>query len=429
MIGTKIPTTARYDPLPWQYKPLRDKSKILLLTGSAGGGKSRCAGEKMVAYCVKYPGAMALMVRKTRESMTNSTVLFVERTVLQDARGVRHFPSKNRFEFVNGSILAYGGMADEKQREQIRSIGQDGSLDIVWMEEANKFFEEDYQEVVTRLRGKAADWRQVILTTNPDAPNHWIHKRLMLGKEATVFYSGALDNPYNPADYLETLGLLVGVQAQRLRLGQWVQAEGAVYPTFGPENIVLEEPDWERPVELGFDDGYAVDPRAILFVQRWPDHILVFDEIYDLQKLEEESVSAVLEKCAQYAGKGTPDDKWGQMSLGEKARWMHGQEIPLPEIAVGSTEAAQLMRRFQMANIPARGGTHTPMTEGVKLVRGLVQDAKGRSVLRVNRRCKRFIEEMQGYQMDANKDRPQDKDDHGPDAIRYWAWLRARAFA
>ena len=429
MTGTTAPTTARYEPLSWQLDPLRDKSKILLLTGSAGGGKSRVAAEKIVAYCMKYPGAMGLMVRKTRESMTNSTVLFVERTVLADARGVRHYSSKNRFEFVNGSILAYGGMADEKQREQIRSIGQEGALDIAWMEEANKFHEEDYQEVIPRLRGNAADWRQIILTTNPDSPAHWIYKRLIMGKEASTYYSGAQDNPHNPSDYLETLAMMTGVQAQRLRDGQWVQAEGAVYPTFGPDNIVTSEPDWTQPVELAFDDGYAVDPRAILFVQRRPDHILVFDEIYDLQKLEEESISSVLEKCATFAGKPIPDDKWAQMSLGEKSRWLHEQAVPLPEIAVGSTEANQLMRRFRMANIPARGGTHTPMTEGVRIVRSLVRDPNDRAILRIHKRCTRFIEEMQGYQMDPNKDRPKDGDDHGPDAIRYWAWLRARSVA
>ena len=66
---------APFVPLPWQVKPWRDKALELLLTGSAGGGKSRLAGEKIHGFCKKYPGAMGLMVRKTRNSMTNSTVL------------------------------------------------------------------------------------------------------------------------------------------------------------------------------------------------------------------------------------------------------------------------------------------------------------------------------------------------------------------
>lgn len=416
---------APFQPLPWQIAPWRDQSPVLLLTGSAGGGKSRLAAEKLHGFCLRYPGAMALAMRKIRQSMTNSTVLFIERSVIGRDPRVNHYPSKLRFEYDNGSILAYGGMANEEQREQLRSIGQQGGLDMVWLEEANGFTEADFNEVLGRLRGRAAPWSQLILSTNPDAPMHWINQRLILGKQATVYYSRARDNPHNPVEYLDRLGMMTGLQAQRLRDGLWVQAEGAVYPEFGPDNIVTDEPDREQPFELAFDDGYAVDPRAILFVQRQSDRVLVFDEIYHLQKLEEESIGEVLARCTEYAGKVVPID-WRQLGLAERAIWCREEEIPLPDLAVGSTEANQLMRRFRMADIPARGGTHTPMTEGVKLVRGLVRDANGRAVVQVHPRCKRFIGEMQGYQMKPGQDRPEDKDDHGPDAFRYWCWLRMR---
>ncbi len=150
---------AIFRPLPWQVPAWRDTSSVVLLTGSAGGGKSRLAAEKLHAYCLRYPGAMALMLRKTRESMVNSSVLFMARQVIGDDPQVVHLPSRHRFEYANGSILAYGGMADEAQREQIRSIGQDGGLDIAWMEEASRFSEADFNELLPRMRGKAAPWR------------------------------------------------------------------------------------------------------------------------------------------------------------------------------------------------------------------------------------------------------------------------------
>lgn len=420
-----IKPIAEYKPLPWQVKPWRDKSFVLLLTGSAGGGKSRFAAEKIHAFCLKYPGAQGLMMRKTRQSMTNSTIIFFENRIVGGDPRVEHKQAKSRFEYSNGSILTYGGMADERQREAIRSVGLDGGVDIVWMEEATRFNEEDFNEVLARMRGKAAPWMQIILTTNPDAPGHWIHKRLILNKESSYYFSSALDNPYNPPEYNEALQMLTGTQRARLVKGEWVQAEGAVYPEFGYDNIVNDEPDFTRPFELAFDDGYAIDPRVILFVQRQPNRILVFDEIYDLQKLEEETISQVLERCAGYAQKELPSE-WVKLSLSEKAQWCKANGVALPELSVGSTEANQLMQRFRLANIPARGGTHKPRTEGVKLVRSLVCDANHVRLLQINKRCKRFIEEMQGYIIDPKKDEPMDKDDHGCDAIRYWAWLRAR---
>lgn len=259
----KVEFILPYQALPWQIAPWRDQSPVILLTGSAGGGKSKFAGEKINAACKRYPDSTGLMVRKTRESMTNTTVLFMERNVIGRDASVRHYPSKNRFEYANGSVLAYGGMKNEEQREQIRSIGQKGGLDFAWMEEANRFSEDDYNEVTARLRGTAAPWRQLLLTTNPDVPTHWIYQRLIQGGQAKVYYSAAMDNPYNPPDYLDTLANLTGVVGLRLRDGKWVQAEGAVYEDWDPNLHLVESfpiPDsWQRfrSVDFGYTNPFV----------------------------------------------------------------------------------------------------------------------------------------------------------------------------
>ena len=67
----QIARIATFSPLAWQVKPWRDQRSILLLTGAAGGGKSRLAAEKLHGFCKRYDNAMALMLRKTRQSMTN----------------------------------------------------------------------------------------------------------------------------------------------------------------------------------------------------------------------------------------------------------------------------------------------------------------------------------------------------------------------
>ncbi len=138
-------------------------------------------------------------------------------------------------------MLAYGGMADEEQKEQIRSIGLEGGLDIAWLEEANRFTEDDFNEVLARLRGNAAPWRQVVLSTNPGAPTHWIKRRLIDQAEAHVYYSAAADNRYNPDDYRQMLERMTGVAYDRLVLGRWVQAEGAVYASWEPAKMVVDD--------------------------------------------------------------------------------------------------------------------------------------------------------------------------------------------
>ena len=115
-------TIATFSPLPWQVAPWRDTSPVVLLTGAAGGGKSRLAAEKLHGFCLRYPGAIAMVLRKERVTLTNSTLPMLEREVIGEDPRVKHLPSKHRYEYANGSTLVYGGMADDEQRENVRSM-------------------------------------------------------------------------------------------------------------------------------------------------------------------------------------------------------------------------------------------------------------------------------------------------------------------
>lgn len=283
----KQQAVATYKPLPWQIAPWRCRSPVMLLTGSAGGGKSRLAAEKVHAYSKKYSQSSGLILRKVRQSMTNSTLIFFERTVVGNDSGVRHFSSKNRFEYANRSIVAYGGMANEEQKEQIRSIGQAGGLGIAWMEEANRFSEDDYNELIARMRGDSAPWRQIILSTNPGTPTHWIKRRLIDGGEAQVFYSRATDNSYNPADYLLSLNRLTGVKKLRLRDGLWVQAEGVVYED-ADDAIHVIDPfpiphGWRRirAIDFGYTNPFVCQWWAIDHDER----MYLYREIYKTRRV------------------------------------------------------------------------------------------------------------------------------------------------
>lgn len=428
---TTIPL-APYHPLPWQVAPLRCKDPVILLTGSAGGGKSRAAAEKLHAFCLKYPGATALMLRKTRESMTNSTALFVERRVIGNDPRVRKIDSKSRFEYINGSILAWGGMHNEKQREQIRSIGQDGGADMVWLEEAHLFSEADYQELLPRMRGRAAGWCQIILTTNPDGPGHWINKRLIVGKEAAVFVSGARDNPHNPPEYLQWLEKLTGVLYDRLVLGKWAQAEGAIYPAFDPNENVTVDAEWspDLPVLLwGCDDGYAVGhERVILVAQVTPQGGLnVFAEysktgVHDFQ----ESIADVL-KMKPIEGKWPfPRQLWREQQSRRDVRSSEMARHTVPRLAYVDQSAPSFraaLSHASIANAPGNDSKKHNVANGIANVRRLICDGAGVRLLKAHPRCERLIEGLQSYRYDpkAKEETPLKENDNEVDALRYLA--------
>jgi phage terminase large subunit len=412
MVAVHEEVTAVFDPLPWQIEPWRDKSPYVLLHGGAGGGKSRLFLEKVHAFCMRYPGATGLIMRKAMDDVKTKTLPFFEAAVLgKQLNNSVWRTGKNHYRYSNGSALFWGGMWDTPQREAVKGIGLDAGLDIVFFEEATAFEEEDFEVILSRMRGKAAGWTQVGLATNPGPPNHWINQRLIIGGLAECYVSFAEDNYYNPERYKEALALMTGVQYQRLVLGKWIQAEGAIYDNFDATLNVSRDADYNRdwPVRWGVDDGYAYGdgpghanyhPRVILFAQQTPQGGLnVFDEYVKAHELPEVSIDNILAK-----------------------------EYKSAELASVDSSAAELRRRIGDRGIMHSGATHQ-VSEGIKVVRRYICDGQGVRLLQIHPRCVNLINEMQSYSYDeksiqvkAGERKPLKVDDHCVDALRYMLW-------
>lgn len=263
---TKIQPTAVYNPYPWQIEAWRDRSRICVYGGGAGGGKSRAAAEKMHGFMKKYPKAVGIALRKAREYASKS-VVYALMTAIGDDKSVRYSSSDLMFHYDNGSRIFIAGMKDEGQRQALRSINGDGSADFIWGEEANALTEDDHNELLGRLRGTAAPWLQLLYTTNPDGPFHWIKTRLIDGGEATVHYSKASDNPHLPPEYKDILASITGVLGLRLAKGMWVQAEGVVYDTWSDELHMIDAmpQGWQAWRKIRVIDFGYVNP----FVCQW----------------------------------------------------------------------------------------------------------------------------------------------------------------
>jgi len=393
-----------------------------------------CAAQKMDAYLRKYPDAMGVMLRKKRQSMTNSTVLMFERTVVQGDPFIRHFSSKLRFEYANGSILAYGGMADEEQKEAIRSIGQAGSIDIAWMEEATRFLESDYNEILGRMRGQAAPWRQIILSTNPDGPMHWIRRRLILGGEASVYEAGPLDNPYNPDDYIESLRKLTGVTRLRLLEGKWAQSEGVIWDwndsihsvsrqkmldatvrgtktpaTLWDNTHILPNPEVTTITAVGVDWGYTSRGTMMVSSMDVKRDVRVLHEVSKTQRTIEWWIEKARELSAIYH----------------------------PDIFVCDPARPEFLQQFVEAGLPAVPANNDVLYGIERVSEKLELDDDGRPSLTIYSGCLEepdevceekglpsgIIEEIPGYVWAENKDGVQEKPkkihDHSCDTLRY----------
>ena len=230
-----IQTQLPYHPGPVAQALLCDVSEELVLSGPAGTGKSRACLEKLHLALEEWPDCRALLVRKTRTSLTETGLVTFEQHVLplqHAARTPVQRRNRQSYDYPNGSHLVVAGL-DNPQR--IMST----EYDLIYVQEATELTENDWEMLLTRLRNGKMPYQQLLADCNPDTPTHWLKRRAENGL-LQMLESRHEDNPrlWNPqiADwtevgraYLQKLDRLTGARHHRLRLGRWVGAEGVVY--------------------------------------------------------------------------------------------------------------------------------------------------------------------------------------------------------
>ena len=109
------------------------------------------------------------------------------------------------------------------------------SVGGAWVDEVTKCDREFVLEVLGRLSVKGA---RMVLSTNPEGPSHWlktdfIDKANEEGSDIERIKFEMADHPSPDPEYIATLkNRYVGAFNKRYLWGEWVAAEGYVYPDF-----------------------------------------------------------------------------------------------------------------------------------------------------------------------------------------------------
>ena len=270
------------------------EAEEVLISGPAGTGKSRACLEKIHYLMQKHDGARALIIRKTRASLTESALQTYEHWVLGSGHPIIAGGARRQFRksyiYPNGSEIIVGGL-DNPTR--IMST----EYDIIFVQEAIELIEDEYESLTTRLRNNVVPFQSLIGDTNPGAPAHWIKQRCNQGI-TELLESRHEDNPRlydhetkewtdEGINYIARLDRLTGARKQRLRFGKWVQAEGMIfegYDTalhFKPADFVIPD-DWRRfrVVDFGFTNPFVCQWWAV----DHDDRMYMYREIYHTQR-------------------------------------------------------------------------------------------------------------------------------------------------
>lgn len=436
----------RYVPRGGAMDLMRCRDIEVCLDGPAGTGKTMAALNKIHLALWKYPGARALVARKTNTALAGSAMQTFRNEILDPAEGVIYFGGSKvkpaaflypngpdpTHPYVGGSEMVVNGL---DKPEKVKST----AFDLAYINEATECTIADAEFVRSRLRNGKMPYQQLVMDVNPDAPTHWLNLRMNEGR-ATRIISRHVDNPryWNAAQgswtpegdyYVNTiLDGLTGVRRLRLKDGLWVAAEGMIY-----------EDAWNRQVnEIARFDIPAAWPRYLAidfgytnpFVCQWwaedgDGRLYMYREIYMSRMLVEDVSKDILKEMGY------------ELKHGRPVRFRDNAE-PLPRAIYADHDAedrATAEKHLGMSIRPANKavGMGIQQTASRMRVAGdgkprlfILRDALVRRdpVLSEAHKPTSTIEEVEGYVWDMGSGRrkgedPVKKDDHGCDAMRY----------
>lgn len=270
----------------------KSNKRYIAMKGSAGSGKSVDTAQQYLIRLLKDKGRNLVCIRKS--DITNRDSTYAELTgAIYRLKLDKYFEcrlSPLQIKCINGNMIIFRGVNDEKQREKLKSITfQKGNLTDVWIEEATELQQSDFEIIDDRLRGElpSGQFYQIKMTFNPVSKNHWIKKQFFDYQDNNTLtcHSSYLDNRFIDEAYKARMMRRKEVDPDGYRiygLGDWGEVGGLILKNWEVKEISQNVNDYDD-VAIGQDFGFN-HANAILQLGIKDDDIYILKEIYEYEK-------------------------------------------------------------------------------------------------------------------------------------------------
>lgn len=312
---------------------------------------------------------------------------------------------------TNGSRIEIKGADNE---DSLRGIGLKG----VVLDEAADQKSKTWWEIIRPTLLDSEGWAVFIGT--PKGFN-WFYDLYLMGEEGSKTYDSewksfrfsSYDNPYLKEREIEKAKASTDEDTfHQEYLAEFKRFKLAIYSLFERKTHVIEPFDipyygnWE--VYRGIDFGYGAEPTVCLWIAVSPEgKWYIIDEYYEIKDTSDYHCGVILAKSASY---------------------------PSATATYGDPANPQIMQDWGKRGVyvtPAVREGNTNLTEWVKTGVGIIQEKMKISPidqkpsLFVFNHCEQFLKELEAYRWKEERDgstrRPEKANDHGPDALRYFA--------
>lgn len=373
-----------------QYEMIDDKTRFLLITGSAGSGKTIFCCFKTIMYAINHPKARVGVFRSTLPALRETAMLEIRN--LLDNLGIEYKENKTNaiMTLSNDATISFTPLDDDRK---IRSL----NLDYIFVEQCEEVSEEVFDELALRLRGEVSlsDYGQVLLIAQPEARTHWIYKRFYQIKKNDDDYKyvhfSYLDNPYLQDEQRRYYEGLKETNYDRWRthaLGEWITSSKQIFTD-----------NWSVGVDRGYFDffvggldfGWNV-ASAFLLIGFYDNEAYVLGEVYKPELTNDELIGEIADLLASY-----------ELSFDD-----------LEAIYCDSASPDRIEVLYQ-AGLPTY-----PSVKDVKAKIETTRETK----IHIDESCVNLIRELPNYQWKKDKngnilDEPVKEQDHAIDALCY----------
>ena len=216
---------------------LADMHPYVGFGGAKGGGKSWAVDAKAIKYAFKYPGVKIKIVRRSYPMLYENHIPQMIRMLDGIAK---YNDSRKEHRFPNKSLIMYRYCMSKKDIQNF----QGNECDVMFIDEATHFLEEEVTEMISCVRGANDFPKQTHITCNPGGRGHaWVKRKYIdcnfdeyENPDDYSFIKSLLDDNIalmkNDPNYEKRLRLLPPKQYQAYRFGDWDIFEGQFFEEF-----------------------------------------------------------------------------------------------------------------------------------------------------------------------------------------------------
>lgn len=412
-------------PNPKQVQFLTAKNRYVCYGGARGGGKSWSVITKSTMLCLneEYAGIKILIMRRRYTQLEEMMISPICKLIPEALGGYNG--SLYTFFFYNGSTIKFGHLNNKRDIEDY----QGKEYDVIFMDEATQFTEEEFRTLGVCIRGVNAFPKRFYLTCNPGGIGHQWVKRLFIKREfkknenpedylfipATVYDNEPLMK--SSPDYINMLDNLPESIRKAHRDGDWDALSGQYFEEFR-DGLHTVEPfaiprDWVRYRAI----DYGLDMFSCLWVAvDYDGRAYVYRE-YQMGKDIDGGSGLVVSEAASMMHKLTLPGEHIAFTIAPPDLWSTQKDT-------GRTMAEV----FQACGVSLVKANNSRVQGWMMVKEYLKPDLAGKPMLQIMRCCPQLIENLPALQV--SEKNPNDCDTephfitHNVDALRYFVQFR-----